>query len=132
MQWASLPAPLWVRWLGVGLGLMTVPAAYWLFSALGRNVSETVLTKQQHELVTHGPYHWIRHPLYATGITLILAVGLMAANWFILLLGVVALAAVRLAVIPMEERALLAKFGNDYRDYIQRTGGMSPRVFGGR
>ena len=111
---------------------MTVPAAYWLFSALGRNVSETVLTKQQHELVTHGPYHWIRHPLYATGITLILAVGLMAANWFILLLGVVALAAVRLAVIPMEERALLAKFGNDYRDYIQRTGGMSPRVFGGR
>jgi protein-S-isoprenylcysteine O-methyltransferase Ste14 len=132
MQWASLETPLWTRWVGVGLGLLAVPAAYWVFSSLGRNVSETVLTKAHHELVTHGPYRWIRHPLYAMGASLFLAVGLMAANWFILLFAVIAFIAIPLVVIPMEERALLAKFGDDYRDYMQRTGGMVPRVFGRR
>jgi protein-S-isoprenylcysteine O-methyltransferase Ste14 len=47
--------------------VLTLPAALWVFSALGRNVSETVLTKGDHELVTAGPYRWIRHPLYTTG-----------------------------------------------------------------
>lgn len=128
MRWASLPSPTWTRWVGVGLGLLTVPATYWVFRSLGPNVSETVLSKERHELVTHGAYRWIRHPLYATGVALILALGLMAANWFILALGLVALASIRLAVIPLEERQLLEKFGDRYRQYVQRTGGMLPRM----
>jgi len=126
MAWASLPLPTWSRWLGVGLGLLTVPAAYWVFTSLGRNVSETVLTKERHELVTGGPYRWIRHPLYTTGIALFVALGLMAANWFILLFAFVALAGILLVVIPIEERALLAKFGEAYRGYMRRTGPLWP------
>ena len=117
MVWASFASPVWSRWVGVSLGLLTVPAAYWVFSALGRNVSETVLTKEHHELVTHGVYRWIRHPLYTTGIALFLAIGLMAANWFILLFGLIALVSIRLVVVPVEEQALLKKFGDEYRDY---------------
>ena len=74
----------WVRWIGVAIGGLAIPSAWWLFSNLGRNVSETVLTKSDHALVTTGPYRWMRHPLYATGGALLVAVGLMAANWFIL------------------------------------------------
>jgi hypothetical protein len=62
---------------------------------LGRNVSETVLTKESHELVTSGPYRWIRHPLYTTGIALFVALGLIAANWFILLCAAAALVGIR-------------------------------------
>jgi protein-S-isoprenylcysteine O-methyltransferase Ste14 len=92
-------------------------------------VSETVLTKEHHELVTHGPYRWIRHPLYANGIALLLAIGLMAANWLILALTLIALVAIGLVVVPAEESALLAKFGAEYRAYMGRTGGLWPRAW---
>ena len=115
--------------MGVLLGLVAVPAALWVFTSIGRNVSETVLTKRDHALVTSGPYRWIRHPLYTTGAVLLLAIGLMAANWFILLFALLAIGSLRLAVIPLEERELVNKFGDEYRRYIARTGGLLPRVF---
>ena len=120
---------MWLRWAGVVLGLAMVPAAYWVFSTLGRNVSETVLTREHHELVTTGPYQVIRHPLYATGVGLFLAVGLMAASWFILLFALIALVAIRVVVVPLEERELEAKFGDAYRSYRQGTGALLPRVW---
>ena len=132
LTWSSYAAPVWSRWVGVGLGVLAIPAAYWVFSSLGRNVTETVLTKEHHELVTEGPYRWIRHPLYATGIALVLAIGLMAANWLILLFAVITLASIRLVVVPVEEGALLAKFGDEYREYVRRTGCLLPRLGSGR
>jgi protein-S-isoprenylcysteine O-methyltransferase Ste14 len=128
MAWAHLQVPLWLRWFGVCLGALAIPSAWWLFRNLGRNVSETVLTKMGHELVTTGPYRWVRHPLYMTGSTMFIAVGLMAANWFILALAVLVVFLVRLLVVPREEQALIAKFGDDYRAYMARTGGMMPRL----
>ena len=114
MAWASFDAPGWLRWAGVGLGVVVIASVHWVLSNLGRNVSETVLTKESHELVTSGPYRWIRHPLYTTGIALFVALGLIAANWFILLCAAAALVGIRLAVIPREERALRARFGAAY------------------
>jgi protein-S-isoprenylcysteine O-methyltransferase Ste14 len=128
MGWASVSLPSWARWTGAALGLATVPAAWWVFRSIGRNVSETILTKQDHALVTRGPYRWIRHPLYTTGSALFLSIGLMAANGFILLFALMAVAGIRMIVIPAEEAALLAKFGADYRVYKQRTGRMLPRL----
>jgi protein-S-isoprenylcysteine O-methyltransferase Ste14 len=132
MAWSALPIPEWARWGGAMLGMLMVPAAYWVFSTIGRNVSETVLTKEHHELVTAGPYRLVRHPLYATGIGLFTAVGLMAANWFILLFALIALVAIRLGVVPVEERELVAKFGQAYRVYAGATGALLPRLIGRR
>jgi len=132
MAWSALALPAWVRWTGVVLGLAMVPAAYWAFRTLGRNVSETVLTREHHELVTTGPYRVIRHPLYAMGIGLFLAVGLMAASWFILLFALIVVASIRLVVVPLEERELEAKFGDAYRRYRERTGALVPRLTSGR
>jgi protein-S-isoprenylcysteine O-methyltransferase Ste14 len=127
MRWSSFVSPTWVQWVGVSLGLACVPVTDWVFSSIGRNVSETVLTKERHELVTHGPYRWIRHPLYSMGVALIAAIGLMAANWFILSFAVVVTLAIRAAIIPREEHALVAVFGDRYRDYKRGTGAMLPR-----
>jgi len=129
MAWAEFALPSWGRWVGAVLGLVAVPAALWVFTSIGRNVSETVLTKRDHALVTTGPYRWIRHPLYTTGAVLLLAIGLMAANWFILLFALLAIVSLRLAVIPLEERELVNKFGDEYRRYMATTGGLLPRVW---
>lgn len=128
MDWASLELPHALRWLGLLLGLATVPAVHWVLSTLGRNVTETVLTKERHELVTEGPYRWVRHPLYTTGLALFLALGLMAGSWFVLLATAIAFVLFRLLVIPREEQALLARFGKQYQTYVQRTGRLVPRM----
>ena len=55
----------------------------------------------------------------------------MAGSWFVLLATVLAFALLRTLVIPREEQALLAKFGERYRVYISRTGRLVPRVGSG-
>jgi protein-S-isoprenylcysteine O-methyltransferase Ste14 len=128
MTWASFVLPAWIRWLGLIVGLLTIPAVSWVLRSLGHNVSETVLTKRDHELVMAGPYRWVRHPLYTTGITLFVALGLMQASWFVLFMATVAALLIQLLVIPAEEHALVAKFGDRYRAYMGRTGRLLPRV----
>ncbi len=130
MAWASLDLPTWVRWVGVGLGVIVPISVHRVLAALGANVSETVLTKRHHRLVTSGPYGRVRHPLYATGLALFLSMGLMAANAFILLWTAVASIGVRVVVIPREEAHLEATFGERYRRYRRETGSLLPRLPG--
>lgn len=132
MAWSSLSLPTGVRRVGVGLGLLAVPGAFWVFRSIGANISETVLTKEHHVLITHGPYRWVRHPLYTLGILLFVAFGLMAANWFILAVTAVSLAAIVIVVIPREEKQLRARFGDEYRDYMAATSRMVPGLRRGR
>jgi len=128
MGWSSLPLPGWARLIGAVTGTCAVCSTFWVFRSIGKNVSETVLTKDGHELVTHGPYRWVRHPLYTTGILLIVSIGLLAANWFILGLGVLVAVLIRVVVIPAEEAQLIAKFGEEYEAYRARTGALAPPV----
>lgn len=128
MTWASLVLPAWIRWFGSIAGLLTIPAVAWVLRSLGHNVSETVLTKKEHQLVIVGPYQWIRHPLYTTGIILFVALGLMLASWLVLFIAAFSALLIHLLVVPAEERALLAKFGGRYRDYMRGTGRFLPRV----
>lgn len=126
MEWATFPAPTWLRWSGAVLGPGCVAGVSWVLRSLGRNVSETVLTKRDQELVTGGPYRWVRHPLYTTGIALLGAIGLMLGSWFVLIFDALVLLLMRFVVIPMEEEALLQKFGEAYRGYMRGTGRLLP------
>jgi protein-S-isoprenylcysteine O-methyltransferase Ste14 len=128
MSWASVPLPLWIRWTGALMGMLAIPLVWWVMRSLGRNVSETVLTKATHELVSTGPYRWVRHPLYSTGLILLLAMGLMSASWLTLGLVFIAAAAIRWVVIPREEEELIKKFGDRYRSYMSDTGRLFPRL----
>ncbi len=126
MTWAALPLPTWLRWCGVGIGLLTIPLEYWVFKSLGKNVSETVLTKEHHTLVTHGPYRWVRHPLYTVACAGFMALSLIAANGFMALM--ILLIALTLPALTRKEEALLIdKFGDAYRDYLKTTGRYLPR-----
>jgi protein-S-isoprenylcysteine O-methyltransferase Ste14 len=55
MAWASVPLPFWLRWTGVGLALLASGLLVWMFRTLGRNLTDTVVTRKQHALVTTGP-----------------------------------------------------------------------------
>jgi len=127
MAWAEMPLPVWLRWTGVGFALIAGLVVVWMFRTLGRNLTDTVVTRKQHTLVTTGPYRWVRHPLYTLALLLGVANTLAAANWFFLVAGclVFLLLAIR---TRKEEENLIARFGDDYRNYMQRTGRFVPRL----
>ena len=126
MAWSSVPLPPLLRWTGVGLFAVAVGLLTWTLRSLGTNLTDTVVTRRAHTLVTHGPYHWVQHPFYDVVALLIVAIALIASNWFVLATGavVVALLSVRSRT---EEANLLARFGEPYDAYRQRTGRFVPR-----
>jgi protein-S-isoprenylcysteine O-methyltransferase Ste14 len=126
MSWSQLALPAWVRWLGAGLGIFADLLAYWVFSNLGTNVSPTVATRKRHQLVTSGPYRWVRHPLYSMGMLSYLSFALLAANWYIALLAIITFI-ILLLRLPKEEAGLIERFGDEYRDYMLRTGRFLPK-----
>lgn len=129
MAWAALPLPVWLRWTGIALGVCAGSLLVWTLVTLGRNLTDTVVTRRAHSLVTRGPYRWIRHPFYVSIAVSVTANGLAAANWFLLATGwlTVALLVVR---TRKEEALLVARFGEAYRSYMERTGRFVPRLSG--
>jgi protein-S-isoprenylcysteine O-methyltransferase Ste14 len=128
MAWSMLSLPAWVRWLAALVGLGMLPILVWQMRTIGRNISETVLTKAEHTLVMNGPYRWVRHPLYAIATAIFVALSLVAANWFMLAMALLLVLVVSFVVIPKEEAQLVLKFGDAYRAYHQRTGRLFPRL----
>lgn len=59
---------------------------------------------------------------------MLIAVSLLAANWFIGLMTVLALLMIVRVVIPREEANLIKTFGEAYRAYSKRTGRLLPRL----
>lgn len=126
MAWSKIGLPEWVRWLGVLIGILCIAGVYWLFSSIGSGISPTSATRRQHTLVTSGPYRWVRHPLYTVGSSMFVAFGLMADNWFIAALGILAFIAMAIRT-PKEEANLIEKFGDEYREYMKHTGAFLPK-----
>ena len=127
--WAQVDIPIWLRIGGAVIAVLCIPLIYWVFVHIGRNISETVLTKDDHDLITSGPYKWIRHPLYSFAILLLISLSLMAANLFLFLYSLLAFLVFRFFVIPEEEKRLIGAFGDQYRNYQLGTGAMVPKVF---
>jgi protein-S-isoprenylcysteine O-methyltransferase Ste14 len=127
MAWSSIPLAPWARAAGVVLWLAGGALLVWTLRNLGPNLTDTVVTRKAHSLVSTGPYRWVRHPFYDAVYLLLLGSGIIAANWFILASGTVVflLMALRTAV---EERNLLARFGESYRTYRDGTGRFLPRL----
>jgi protein-S-isoprenylcysteine O-methyltransferase Ste14 len=127
MVWSKLGLPEAARWVGVIVGVLCVGGIYWLFSSIGTGITPVSATRKEHKLVTHGIYKYIRHPLYTFGSSLFVTFGVIADNWFVALLGILAfiLMAIR---TPKEEANLIEKFGDEYREYMQRTGRFFPKL----
>jgi len=131
MAWSSVPLPAWPRWTGVGVGVIAGALLTWTLRSLGKNLTDTVVTRTEHTLVTSGPYRWVRHPFYVSLGLLVAANSLATANWFIFVSG--ALLCVLIVIRTRKEEALLlARFGDAYRGYMERTGRFLPHIGGGK
>jgi len=129
MAWSKIGLPDWVRWIGVGIGIISTFGIYWLFSSIGSGITPTSATRTEHKLVTNGVYRYIRHPLYTFGSSMFISFGMMADLWFIAALGIFTFAIMAIRT-PQEEANLIEKFGDEYREYMKRTGRYLPKLGG--
>ena len=126
ISWSQLPFPDWSRWFGVGLGVGSLPFLIWVHRTLGKHWSRSLELQQDHELVTRGPYRWIRHPMYTIHTVHSIALVVVSANLFILIFFPFTIL-LFFTRIPKEEAMLLEQFGEKYRAYMKRTGRLLPR-----
>lgn len=130
-DWGVLSLPDIVRWFGAILTISSVLLLWWVQWALDVQFDTTLHTQADHKLIQHGPYRWVRHPMYTALFIMGLGWFLLTANWFIgipLMLGIVV---VVLSRVQKEESVLIDLFGDEYRDYMRRTGCFIPPLFSG-
>lgn len=127
IAFAALPVPEALRWFGFALCVIALPLMVWMFRSLGNNITDTVQTRANAQLVVRGPYQYIRHPLYSFGVLFFIGLMLMAANALIVFFGATALTLL-IVRTPNEEAKLTEKFGDAYRSYMNQTGRFIPRL----
>ncbi|MBU0512389.1 MAG: isoprenylcysteine carboxylmethyltransferase family protein [Chloroflexi bacterium] len=128
LNWATFSLAPWLRWLGAFISIGSVLLLWWVQWALDVQFDTTLHKQTDHKLITHGPYRWVRHPMYATLFVMGLGWLLLTANWAI---GVPLMAAILLLVgvrVKNEEAMLIEIFGDEYQTYMQRTGQFLPRL----
>ena len=115
--------------LSLPLFLIAITLLGWSARALGQFMDTHIQVLQKHELVTKGPYSRIRHPAYTSAIIGALAYALLYLN-IILLIALVAVLTIAYKRAVLEEELLASEdgFGQDYRDYMKRTGRFLPRL----
>lgn len=118
LQFASIP-----------IILFGVVLAAWSSKALGQQASDAPIIREKHNLITTGPYSRIRHPGYTARMIIDWGVFLLFFNvlQFVGLLAWIGLA-YKKAVLEEELLASEKGFGQEYKDYISRTGRFLQRL----
>lgn len=118
--------PTWLRWLGFAIGVASIALLIWAQIELGRQFSPQLQLRQEHQLIITGPYSRVRHPLYTALFGFGLSLAMVSANWFFVAFFVLSLFGLVIR-IPKEEQMMLDQFGDEYRQYMQRTGCFIPK-----
>ncbi|MCA9875713.1 MAG: isoprenylcysteine carboxylmethyltransferase family protein [Anaerolineales bacterium] len=110
-----------LQFVGLGIVVLGVALREWAVLSLGRFFTVSVRVVQGQTLIKHGPYRWLRHPAYSGSILSLVGFSLAIGTWvgalLVLFLGFTAY----LNRVRVEEKALLAAYGDEYRAYQQQT-----------
>lgn len=128
LSFADYDLPAWTGGIGAGTFAVVLLLLWMAHAALGRNWSPTVEITEGQELVTQGIYQYVRHPIYTAFLLWAVAQALLLHNWLVGLAGLGSFLLVYRVRVPQEERMMLEHFGEAYRSYMNRTGGIIPRV----
>jgi protein-S-isoprenylcysteine O-methyltransferase Ste14 len=123
----SIPLPGWLRWLGFFLSIISLGFWIWTQVALGKEWSPQLQLREEHHLVTDGPYKHIRHPLYTAMMGFGIGLALLTANMIFVALAVLIIIGL-IARVPKEEQMMMQEFGEEYITYAHRTGRFLPKI----
>lgn len=116
-----------IQYFGVLLMLLGLGFAIWARFTLGSNWSGTVTVKENHVLITRGPYAWVRHPIYTGVLLALVGTALVGGSFANLAAGALVTLALWLK-LRIEERFMFETFGEQYTSYRQRVKALIPYV----
>ena len=109
---------------GVLAALCVQSAAAWALS-----FTAVVKTSADQRLISTGPYRWLRHPSYTGILVALVGAAVTFESWFGAAAIVLVMVPVYLHRIRVEERALLARFGDEYRQFAARRWALLPPLY---
>jgi protein-S-isoprenylcysteine O-methyltransferase Ste14 len=123
-KYGARPAPS-LQWAGTVLFVLTAIWLIWMFRSLGTNLTDTVVTRRAAKFVCHGPYKYVRNPMYVGILSAGFALALILGNGLVAILTLACF--VQLAIrTRIEERFLIARFGETYKSYMSKVGRFWP------
>jgi protein-S-isoprenylcysteine O-methyltransferase Ste14 len=128
IDFASIPLSLWLRWGGGIIVCLGIILFGWAHQALGQNWTAVLALSKEHEMVQNGPYRFVRHPMYSAFFVIGIGFGLLSANWLIGIIYLAPLLVMYLTRVSTEEKMMIDRFGEPYREYMKRTGRLFPRL----
>lgn len=128
LGFANLSFPIWLRWAGVGIALAGFALLQWAQVTLGKSWSDTPRMMKEQTLITSGPYRTIRHPIYTAFILILGSTLFISSNWLIGLCWAGMTILETISRIGFEESRMIEYFGNQYREYMKKTGRLLPKV----
>jgi protein-S-isoprenylcysteine O-methyltransferase Ste14 len=118
-----------LAWLGTAVFAASLTLFHVVHRDLGRSWSVTLELRDDHALITHGVYRWVRHPMYSAFWLWAIAQGLLLPNWIAGFAGIVGFGTLYFGRVGHEEKMMLDGFGDSYRQYMARTKRIVPWVY---
>lgn len=128
MSWSHLALTSPIRWSGLAIALLGTALLVWGHKHLTRNFTGTVQIRPGGSVVKSGPYAYVRHPMYWSFLLLGTGILLLTANWFLGGTFLLIIALVMIVRMPIEEKALLDAYGDEYARYMKTTGKFFPKL----
>ena len=120
-----IPLSDWLHWLGMALAITSLTLQIWTHVTLQKKWSAARESGKNNSVITSGPYSWIRHPLYLALMLFFIGLSLVSGFSLFLLLASLSLPIFYNAA-KKEEAVLVQQFGDEYREYMKRTGRFFP------
>ena len=111
-----LPLKLGTTWFYIGLPIALLGLI--MYTIVWVNLATTPL---DNEPTTKGLYRFSRNPMYLTGFLMDIGVSIVCASWLFLLLSITSMVFANIRYASSEESFLLEKYGESYREYMERT-----------
>ena len=124
----SFPVQIAVSAFAIGLAVISVWFVHQAVRVLGKQWAYAARVVEGHQLITHGPYGIVRHPIYSGMFGLLIAVGLAHSRWWAFLFGVILFLIGTMIRIRSEEKLLRETFGAEFDAYARRVKAVVPGV----
>jgi protein-S-isoprenylcysteine O-methyltransferase Ste14 len=128
LDFANYKLPVWSGWVGTTAFAGAIFMLWRTHADLGLNWAVRLRITRQHSLITTGVYRHIRHPMYTAHLLWAIAQGFLLSNWLAGWAFLVLSIPLYVIRIPKEEQMMLEHFGEEYRQYMGRTGRLIPRM----